>query len=98
MGRPPLLLSQLQVRFFSWAACWSRSKVLMCSLTCGRRLERIISLEGLIAEGEDYVKASGDKDVRDAGLIGAAQRVEHYEFAGYGTARTLATRLGESGC
>jgi Uncharacterized protein conserved in bacteria len=54
------------------------------------------AMEGLIAEGEDYVKASGDRDVRDAGLIGAAQRVEHYEIAGYGTARSLATRLGES--
>jgi ferritin-like metal-binding protein YciE len=54
------------------------------------------AMEGLIAEGEDYVKASGDRDVRDAGLIGAAQRVEHYEIGGYGTARTLATRLGES--
>ncbi len=42
------------------------------------------------------MKAGGDKDVRDAGLIGAAQRVEHYEIAGYGTARTLAARLGES--
>ena len=47
------------------------------------------AIEGLIQEGEDYVKAGGDSDVRDAGLIGAAQRVEHYEIAGYGTARTL---------
>jgi ferritin-like metal-binding protein YciE len=53
-------------------------------------------MEGLLEEGEDYLKASGNKQVRDAGLIGAAQRVEHYEIAGYGTARTLATRLGES--
>jgi ferritin-like metal-binding protein YciE len=53
------------------------------------------AMEGLISEGESYVKASGDDDVRDAGLIGAAQRVEHYEIAGYGTARTLANRLGE---
>jgi ferritin-like metal-binding protein YciE len=53
-------------------------------------------MQGLIAEGEDYVKASGERDVRDAGLIGAAQRVEHYEMAGYGTTRTLAERLGES--
>ena len=52
-------------------------------------------MEGLIAEGESYVKASGDDSVRDAGLIGAAQRVEHYEIAGYGTARSLANRLGE---
>jgi len=34
--------------------------------------------------------------VRDAGLIGAAQRVEHYEIAGYGTARSLARRLGNN--
>jgi ferritin-like metal-binding protein YciE len=54
------------------------------------------AMEGLIAEGEDYVKAGGDRDVRDAGLIGAAQRVEHYEISGYGTTRTLALRLGDS--
>jgi ferritin-like metal-binding protein YciE len=54
------------------------------------------AIEGLIQEGEDYVKAGGDSHVRDAGLIGAAQRVEHYEIAGYGTARTLAARLGET--
>ena len=54
------------------------------------------AMEGLIKEGEHYVKASGDRDVRDAGLIGAAQRVEHYEIASYGTARTLASRLGET--
>jgi ferritin-like metal-binding protein YciE len=54
------------------------------------------AMQGLIAEGEEYAKASGERDVRDAGLIGAAQRVEHYEMAGYGTTRTLAQRLGES--
>ena len=42
------------------------------------------------------VKAEGDPDVRDAGLIGAAQRVEHYEMAGCGTARSLARRLGDN--
>jgi ferritin-like metal-binding protein YciE len=54
------------------------------------------AMKGLIKEGEILVKAEGDPDVRDAGLIGAAQRVEHYEMAGYGTARSLARRLGES--
>lgn len=54
------------------------------------------AMKGLIKEGEDYVGAGGDDAVRDAGLIGAAQRVEHYEIAGYGTARSLAERLGES--
>lgn len=52
-------------------------------------------MKGLIKEGETLVKAEGDPDVRDAGLIGAAQRVEHYEIAGYGTARNLSRRLGE---
>jgi ferritin-like metal-binding protein YciE len=54
------------------------------------------AMRGLIKEGELIIKAEGDPDVRDAGLIGAAQRVEHYEIAGYGTARTLARRLGEN--
>jgi ferritin-like metal-binding protein YciE len=54
------------------------------------------AMKGLIKEGETLVKAEGEPDVRDAGLIGAAQRVEHYEMAGYGTARSLAKRLGEN--
>jgi len=54
------------------------------------------AMKGLIAEGQQMIKAKGDGDVRDAGLIGAAQRVEHYEIAAYGTARTLAQRLGRS--
>jgi ferritin-like metal-binding protein YciE len=54
------------------------------------------AMKGLIREGEVLVKAEGDPDVRDAGLIGAGQRVEHYEIAGYGTARSLARRLGEN--
>jgi Domain of unknown function (DUF892) len=53
-------------------------------------------MKGLVKEGEILLKAEGDADVRDAGLIGAAQRVEHYEMAGYGTARSLARRLGEN--
>jgi ferritin-like metal-binding protein YciE len=52
------------------------------------------AMKGLVTEGEQFIKAKGQPDVRDAGLIGAAQRVEHYEMAGYGTARTLAKRLG----
>jgi len=54
------------------------------------------AMEGLVEEGEQMIKAEGDATVRDAGLIGAAQRVEHYEMAGYGTARSLAHRLGET--
>ncbi|TWT42792.1 hypothetical protein KOR42_46470 [Thalassoglobus neptunius] len=52
------------------------------------------AMKGLVSEGEDVIKAKGDPDVIDAALIAAAQRVEHYEMAGYGTLRNLAQRLG----
>ena len=52
------------------------------------------AMKGLIAEGEEAIDANGDADVKDAALIAAAQRVEHYEIAGYGTVRTLAQHLG----
>ncbi len=51
------------------------------------------AMEGLLAEGSDMIHEDGERNVRDAGLIGAAQRVEHYEIAGYGTARALALKL-----
>jgi ferritin-like metal-binding protein YciE len=53
-------------------------------------------MEGLLAEGEEVLSADGDAAAKDAALIAAAQRVEHYEIAGYGTARTLARQLGLS--
>jgi hypothetical protein len=52
--------------------------------------EHCDGMEGLISEGSEMAEATGDGDARDAALIGAAQRVEHYEIAAYGTARTLA--------
>jgi ferritin-like metal-binding protein YciE len=51
-------------------------------------------MEGIIKEGQELIDSNSDADTRDAALIGAAQRVEHYEIAGYGTARTFAQRLG----
>lgn len=53
-------------------------------------------MEGLLEEGSELIKEDIDKDVLDAGLIAAAQKVEHYEISGYGTARTYANLLGES--
>lgn len=63
---------------------------------CDREPERetCAAAKGLVTEGSQVISAHGDSDVRDAGLIAAAQRVEHYEIAGYGTARSLAHRLG----
>lgn len=52
-------------------------------------------MKGLIEEGSEFLKGKKmDPSVRDAGLIAAAQRVEHYEIAGYGSARTFAEQLG----
>ena len=55
--------------------------------------EECKGMRGLIQEGEETVNAGGDPVVKDAALIAAAQRVEHYEIAAYGTARTLADEL-----
>jgi ferritin-like metal-binding protein YciE len=73
-----------------------------------QRLEQILSshkqtargpkckgMEGIVAEGAELIEEEADGEVKDAGLIAAAQRVEHYEMAGYGTARTYAELLGD---
>jgi ferritin-like metal-binding protein YciE len=52
-------------------------------------------MDGVLAEGRELLKEDADPKVMDAGLIGAAQHVEHYEMAGYGTCRTYATMLGD---
>lgn len=51
-------------------------------------------MEGLLEEGKDMIEEDAPDDVKDAGLIAAAQRVEHYELAGYGCSRTFAKLLG----
>ena len=53
------------------------------------------AMKGLVEEGKEIIEEDGDESVLDAALIGAAQKVEHYEIAGYGTARTFASMLGE---
>jgi ferritin-like metal-binding protein YciE len=52
-------------------------------------------MEGLIEEGSEVIEEDFDGAVKDAALIGAAQRVEHYEIAGYGTVRSIGETLGE---
>ena len=59
------------------------------------RAPKCEGMEGLIAEGDKMAKEDAEDEVRDAGLIAAAQRVEHYEIAGYGCARTYAQLLGD---
>ena len=55
--------------------------------------EECKGMKGLIAEGEEVIEMQGDPTAKDAALNAAAQRVEHYEIAAYGTARTLAGEL-----
>src|SRR6476620_3216601 len=64
-------------------------------LDASTRGEKCKAMEGLIEEGKSTLELDADDMVRDALLIGVAQKVEHYEIAGYGTARTFAQRLGE---
>jgi ferritin-like metal-binding protein YciE len=52
------------------------------------------AMEGLVRDGDEILASSGDSVAIDAALIGAAQRIEHYEIASYGTARALAGELG----
>ncbi len=53
------------------------------------------AMKGIVEEGSEMLEAEGDPGVIDAGLIAAAQRVEHYEIAGYGAVRSYARVLGE---
>ena len=58
------------------------------------RGKKCVGMEGLIEEGNELLQEDAEPEVLDAGLIAAAQKVEHYEIASYGTARAWAERLG----
>ena len=53
------------------------------------------AMKGLLEEGKEVMEEDGEPAAKDAAMIVAAQKVEHYEIAGYGSARTFATVLGE---
>lgn len=58
------------------------------------RGKKCVGMEGLLEEGSEIMKEDAEPEVRDAGLIAAAQKVEHYEIAAYGTAAAHARQLG----
>jgi ferritin-like metal-binding protein YciE len=58
--------------------------------------KKCAAMEGLIEEGKESMEADGPEPILDLALIAAAQRVEHYEIAAYGTARAIAEHLGHS--
>ncbi len=57
--------------------------------------KKCVGMEGLVKEGAEVMKEDYEDSVKDAGIIGAAQRVEHYEIAAYGTVKAFAEILGE---
>src|SRR5690606_19366810 len=75
-----------------------RDRIVQCFHLLGREpeMESCEAMSGLISEGDEIIGLDGDPEVKDAALIAAAQRVEHYEIAGYGCARSFAQRLGHS--
>jgi ferritin-like metal-binding protein YciE len=66
--------------------------------TCGveAKAKTCDAMKGLIKDGEDVISNIKESAVRDAGIIAAANRVEHYEIAAYGSARTFAETLGQT--
>ncbi|WP_313080530.1 ferritin-like domain-containing protein [Atlantibacter sp.] len=68
----------------------------LVEITEGVRIRRMKchALEGLVEEAQEIIESVEAGTLRDEGLIGAAQKVEHYEIASYGTLRTLALKLG----
>lgn len=74
-----------------------RVKEALGEIGVGSPTEVCQAMKGLIAEGEKLMHEDGDPNAKDAALIAAAQRVEHYEIAAYGTARQLAGDCGYDG-
>jgi len=73
-----------------------RLETIFKSLDASPKGKTCKAMEGLVEEGDEMRKEKGEAAVIDAGLIAAAQRVEHYEIAGYGTVRTYARLLKET--
>jgi ferritin-like metal-binding protein YciE len=72
----------------------ARLEKVFASINIEPERETCAAMKGLITEGSQAIDAKGNPAVKDAALIAAAQRVEHYEMAGYGSARTFAEQLG----
>lgn len=72
----------------------NRLENIFADLGINKTGEECVAMKGLVIESDKAMRAVGDTAVLDAALIAAAQRVEHYEMAGYGCARTFANKLG----
>lgn len=74
----------------------SRLEQIFKSLGENPKGKKCKGMEGLVEEGSEIIEEDFEDSVKDAGLIGAAQRVEHYEIAAYGTVKTFADTLGHT--
>lgn len=92
----PVLRSAFALHSKETANQTFRLKLILEALGVRPGRKRCKAMKGLLTEGHQYVKARGDLDTLDAALIAAAQRIEHYEIAVYGTLRTYAILLGFS--
>jgi ferritin-like metal-binding protein YciE len=97
MATSPTLSSALREHLEETRGHVSRLEQALESLGLRASSKKCVGMQGLIEDGEETIDEAEDGPVRDAALIGAAQRTEHYEMAGYGTARTFATLLGHAG-
>ena len=90
----PELKAAFKTHFQQTGEHAKRLEVICEELGVTPRGKKCVGMEGLLEEGSELIKEEPEDDVLDAGLISAAQHVEHYEMAGYGTARTYARQLG----
>lgn len=92
----PELKSALQEHLDVTRGQITRLKTIFSGLNEKPEGETCKGMKGVIKEGDDMAGRDGSPSVIDAAIISAAQRVEHYEMAGYGTVRTYAELLGET--
>ena len=90
----PQLKNALQTHLQETKGHLARVEQILNQATGSVESKKSKGMAALITEGEDVIKDAADNSVRDAGIIAAAQKVEHYEMAAYGTVRTFAEILG----
>jgi len=93
-ARDPDLKQAFQTHFAQTEGHVQRLEQIFQELDESPEGKKCKAMEGLIEEGRELMEEDAQPQVMDAGLIGAAQKVEHYEIAGYGTVRTYAEMLG----
>jgi len=94
-ARTPELKSALETHLAETRQHVARLEQILNAATRSVKSKKCKAMDSLLAEGEDVVTDTNLNSVRDAAIIGAAQRVEHYEIAAYGTMRRYAQILGE---